>query len=502
MSVLSNFPSTNVDKHASQHAAGGSDPITPSSIGAMPVFDNKTDIDLDTLTNVGVYPVVINNSDLTVTNAPEISNSAALIVEPQGGWSGLGRKQTFTSYISDNTYIRTNNFNGSKWVWSSWKKIATMADLPKRPNRNMLINWYFGDPVDTKCGYVVPPGTHYYDRWAEGMEVAGYTDKYYTAVHTPGGFDDQYQIVVDGNIRYVNDYSLVRGYTGSKPVINGWHRYGGTTKLNDGYMTLTGRGNNLDQGMDEYVHKYLRGKTVTMSLFGRGDFAIVSEDYTNSYLSNRLKSDEFDIVSLTFTVRSDADRFIYHIQPQDENSCDIIASKLELGNEQTLAYKDANGNWVLYEMPNKADVLAQCSNYNPETGEFKNELLSTTTDLSTRVSKSGDKMIGDLYIEKSSAAIKLNDTSSGGQGGVFSESNILWLSNKNIPDDSSNYRAIILRNSTTEKILNRALQLIDKTNNVGIEYNIFHTGNVTAGTSDITAGSSSLDNGAIYQVYS
>ena len=34
MSVLSNFPSNNVDKHASQHATDGSDPITPASIGA------------------------------------------------------------------------------------------------------------------------------------------------------------------------------------------------------------------------------------------------------------------------------------------------------------------------------------------------------------------------------------------------------------------------------------------------------------------------------------
>ena len=120
------------------------------------------------------------------------------------------------------------------------------------------------------------------------------------------------------------------------------------------------------------------------------------------------------------------------------------------------------------------------------------ERLATATDLDTKVSKSGDTMTGDLYIKKGSAAIRLNDTASsgGGQGGVASETNILWITNKNIPDNSANYRAIVLRNSANEPSVKSSLQLYDKINNVATAYNILHTGNAqTLGFTKIAIGS-------------
>lgn len=41
----------------------------------------------------------------------------------------------------------------------------------------------------------------------------------------------------------------------------------------------------------------------------------------------------------------------------------ITAAKLELGAQQTLAHKDANGAWVLNEVPNYAEQLARCQRY-------------------------------------------------------------------------------------------------------------------------------------------
>ena len=41
----------------------------------------------------------------------------------------------------------------------------------------------------------------------------------------------------------------------------------------------------------------------------------------------------------------------------------IIAAKLELGSQQTLAHQDADGNWVLNEIPDYGEQLARCQRY-------------------------------------------------------------------------------------------------------------------------------------------
>lgn len=41
----------------------------------------------------------------------------------------------------------------------------------------------------------------------------------------------------------------------------------------------------------------------------------------------------------------------------------VVAVKLELGDTQTLAHLDANGNWVLNELPDKQQELAKCQRY-------------------------------------------------------------------------------------------------------------------------------------------
>ena len=41
----------------------------------------------------------------------------------------------------------------------------------------------------------------------------------------------------------------------------------------------------------------------------------------------------------------------------------MIAAKLELGSQQTLAHQDANGNWVLNEIPDYGEQLRRCQRY-------------------------------------------------------------------------------------------------------------------------------------------
>ncbi len=47
----------------------------------------------------------------------------------------------------------------------------------------------------------------------------------------------------------------------------------------------------------------------------------------------------------------------------DITACTLVAAKLELGTQQTLAHQDASGNWVLNEIPNYAEQLARCMRY-------------------------------------------------------------------------------------------------------------------------------------------
>lgn len=44
----------------------------------------------------------------------------------------------------------------------------------------------------------------------------------------------------------------------------------------------------------------------------------------------------------------------------------LIAAKLELGSQQTLAHQDADGNWVLNEIPDYGEQLARCQRYRTE----------------------------------------------------------------------------------------------------------------------------------------
>ena len=41
----------------------------------------------------------------------------------------------------------------------------------------------------------------------------------------------------------------------------------------------------------------------------------------------------------------------------------VLAIKLELGSQQTLAHQDTNGNWVLNEIPNYGEQLRRCQRY-------------------------------------------------------------------------------------------------------------------------------------------
>ena len=61
----------------------------------------------------------------------------------------------------------------------------------------------------------------------------------------------------------------------------------------------------------------------------------------------------------------------------------FVAAKLELGSQQTLAHQDADGNWVLNEIPNYGEQLRRCQRYFCRFNFGRNDLFfgSLTSNL-------------------------------------------------------------------------------------------------------------------------
>lgn len=237
--------------------------------------------------------------------------------------------------------------------------IATKA-FPCNPN--LLDNWYFGNPVNQRNGRIVPAGTPYFVPGSSTQ--AGVLSSPATVIGYLNSGGKYPQVKVGGETYITPIGTDIPGYVGTGYAIDRWIRreLSETATLNEGYVSITGHGGNFDQMLGDDILKYLRGKEVTLSILARGNVAIIAEDFTNSSSAAYLQSETFTVVSKTITVRSDADRFVYHIQPQDGNSVDIVAVGLELGSQQTLAHQE-NGVWVLNEIPDYGEQLRRCQRY-------------------------------------------------------------------------------------------------------------------------------------------
>lgn len=120
------------------------------------------------------------------------------------------------------------------------------------------------------------------------------------------------------------------------------HMTGGTTGV-------------IAQILEEFLFNELVGKVCTFSvLFADGTMrsgsAQVSPSETTLFIS------DYPAFGQCYLQKSRALQ-IYFTQERT-----IKAAKLELGSQQTLAHQE-DGNWVLNEMPNYADMLERCQYY-------------------------------------------------------------------------------------------------------------------------------------------
>lgn len=230
--------------------------------------------------------------------------------------------------------------------------------LAQRPNPNLLDNWYFVDPVDQRSGWVIPPGKTYY---ITGSEVGGTTDKYYAATLIVESADYSYwAITVDGATRYVNYSDAVRGYTGVGYTIDRWQSLSSTlTVLSQGDgMRFLGNGFVLQK-----LEQDFSGKTLTVSvLLNNGKLCIGTGVMPQEGAPNNDVFYETGVFTLFLEHASGAVNALGFAIPENSD-LHILAAKLELGTQQTLAHQDDNGNWALNEIPDYGEQLARCQRY-------------------------------------------------------------------------------------------------------------------------------------------
>lgn len=237
--------------------------------------------------------------------------------------------------------------------------------VPTFTRPNLLDNWYFGNPVDQRKGYIQIGGTMMYKDTA-------CTDQFGpSAGTTPVVVYATYARPIDHGVElalYIPLTSIVRGYTGNGYGVDRWALYtdGGNVAISNGYLDIYSSkqyGTYLTQKIDPELAKALAGKTVTWSVLAvGGDIAFSAninkdDSYVDSFTiePNTISFKTFtfptDFTDISFIFAGNA---VGHVCP--------IAAKLELGPTQTLAHQE-NGNWVLNEVPEYGEQLMRCQGY-------------------------------------------------------------------------------------------------------------------------------------------
>lgn len=246
--------------------------------------------------------------------------------------------------------------------------------LAQRPNPNLLENWYFGNPIDQRGGYIVPSGTQIYADSALTDTSPGVTEAWRNVEYVNSTYCI-YRGTMGHSIYYVKTSDAVRGYTGMGYGIDRWQSNGPsiTVKVEDGEIQVID--NMTDwSGIEQLFENWkdFAGKTVTLSALGYtvgvGHTLHLQYGDNTSIAQNTFSKDTLGLVSFTVKVPDSIDskfriRTVRNGSVSGDSTLHLKAAKLELGDKQTLAHQDKNGNWVLNEIPNYGEQLRRCQYY-------------------------------------------------------------------------------------------------------------------------------------------
>lgn len=175
-------------------------------------------------------------------------------------------------------------------------------------NPNLLDNWYFGNPVNQRGLTEYSSGGYTVDRWIQAF---------------------------DGTM---------------------------TSTLTDDGIKITAGNDGTYKNFEQVLPDIPINSTFTLS-FLVDNYAFVNQIYTGLGHSKFDIEIEDNLISLTFkTGSSISGQKSFGIQAKVGKTVTILAAKLELGSQQTLAHLK-NGNWVLNGIPDYGEQLRRCQRY-------------------------------------------------------------------------------------------------------------------------------------------
>lgn len=148
-------------------------------------------------------------------------------------------------------------------------------------------------------------------------------------------------------------------YTGAGYGIDRWYLFNNITcRITSDGLTLVSNGENSI--LECYLDTDLTGKTVTMSalidgIVYSGSKTVDQHDFT----------DAVSFPGGTIRVFYSGGKTVFRLWLSNVSgtTVQLKAVKLELGSQQTLAHQDADGNWVLNEIPDYGEQLRRCQRY-------------------------------------------------------------------------------------------------------------------------------------------
>lgn len=168
-------------------------------------------------------------------------------------------------------------------------------------------------------------------------------------------------------------------------LLDNWYFVGGGSQLGDGVFPINQRGQTIYNGAGYGIDRWIYGEqtinsdenvTVSGTMYQRiaAYTAILDGVTTFSALTTSGLITASGIARNGYSatqgngVGYDSNMNIIYVAVAN---CTVIAVKLELGSEQTLAHQE-NGVWVLNEIPDYREELAKCQRYYLDTGlDFK-----------------------------------------------------------------------------------------------------------------------------------
>mgnify|MGYP006879553682 CR=1 FL=1 len=232
--------------------------------------------------------------------------------------------------------------------------------VPTFTRPNLLDNWYFGNPVDQRGGYISLQGVPVYNDAACTSLIGNQIETAATCIKSGTNYERRINGQGGG---FVKAADVVRGYTGNGYGVDRWLIGAGS----NGTLQLTESGLKIARtdGPMYLAHRILKtqipeGSALTYSVLTTSglfsiSFVVKNDTYHEQSVGggislgwNYTPAEMMELTLVNNTVNSNVT---------------IKAAKLELGPTQTLAHQDAAGNWVLNEVPEYGGQLRRCQMY-------------------------------------------------------------------------------------------------------------------------------------------